>query len=129
MLDFDDKEWLNKYERINIVMEQLQNRTMINRKRCTVAAFETNKGYLFIALHHINTQHFRKVYLDFMRLYPKQVLDHLHAKLSIKYKKTTLRVSSKNGKQPKLVKALLPNREFRTWEGQKNSYPYIEPLT
>jgi hypothetical protein len=75
----------------------------------TVAVFDSGRGFHVVARVTLHRDEFEKLYRDVMRYCKVNgiPLDYTHAELSIKYKRTTLRISKKwfdsNSKVPELV--------------------------
>jgi hypothetical protein len=94
--DFDDTPFKKVYMFASEV-----NKTL----NCKVGIFKTSKGYHVVALKKLDDRSWRWFY----RYAIKCDADRLQCTLALRKQRATLRVSPKNGSQPKLVMILEPS--------------------
>jgi len=84
---------------------------LANELQDTVGLFKTPNGYWTVNKHEIIFTKWETAYEEaLLKFGDYDGFDKVHAHLSLKYKKTTLRVSPKNGETHKLVEVIEPER-------------------
>jgi hypothetical protein len=94
--DFDDEPFYKVYRFAD------EAKRVLN---CRVAIFKTGGGYHVVALKPLSEREWRWFY----KYAIKCDADHLQATLALRKHRATLRVSPKNGSQPRLVMILEPD--------------------
>jgi hypothetical protein len=100
MFDLEEKNFLHAEDLAKFLVAKL---------KATVGIFETDKGFHIVAKRLLDREGFKKIYEDVIDYCKNKgyALDLQHAELSIKYGRTTLRISRKpnpNSTVPKLIK-------------------------
>ena len=71
-----------------------------------VGIFDSGNGFWLVSKNTLEKERWLGIYNHALKHYADEGLDVIHAELSIKYGKTTLRISPKNGKQNKLLEVI-----------------------